>query len=78
LLYRGVSLFFIIHHLYRDFVSKWYLKKHRKFCHETGKQGEWIDCEYCQKSYLTDCERKKHYANDHSEKIKELWERKWY
>jgi hypothetical protein len=60
------------------FVSKWYLKKHRKFCHGTVKQGEWIDCEYCQKSYLTDCERKKHYANDHSDKIKELWEQQWY
>ncbi|CAB4416683.1 unnamed protein product [Rhizophagus irregularis] len=61
----------------RFFVSKWYLKKHRKFCHENGKQGEWIDCEYCQKSYLTDCERKKHYAKDHSDKIKELWEQQW-
>ncbi|GES78934.1 hypothetical protein GLOIN_2v120438 [Rhizophagus clarus] len=59
------------------FVSKWYLKKHRKFCHETVQQGEWIECEYCQKSYLTDCERKKHYANDHFDKIKELWEKQW-
>ncbi|RIA84462.1 hypothetical protein C1645_784018 [Glomus cerebriforme] len=60
------------------FVSKWYLKKHRYLCKEVVRQGEWHDCEYCAKSYLTDCERKKHYAKDHSDKIKELWEQQWY